>query len=59
MPVPSTYSDGNIICPICKKRMIWFMDTLLCPKCDWMQIDELGWDYRYVRGIEEGRKDKR
>ena len=37
-------------CPFCGKRMIWFMQTLLCPDCDWEQIWELKWDYDVQRG---------
>lgn len=32
-------------CPICGKRMIWFVETLLCPVCDNKQLFELKYDY--------------
>lgn len=37
-------------CPICKGKMIWFVSTLLCPKCDWKQIYELTYDYDVIMG---------
>lgn len=40
----------KLLCPICKKKMIWFVQTLLCPKCDWEKIWELRWDYDVQMG---------
>lgn len=37
-------------CSVCGRTMIWFVQTLLCPKCDWEQIWELVYDYDVQRG---------
>lgn len=31
-------------CPICGKNMVEYMDTLLCPSCDWFVIWDLKLD---------------
>lgn len=37
-------------CPICSHKMIWYVDTLLCPLCDWKEIYIL----RYDRDVKKG-----
>jgi len=37
-------------CSICGKPMCWFMQTLLCSECDWVQIWELTYDYNVKKG---------
>lgn len=37
------------ICPLCKHTMIWFMDTLLCPICDSLTIEELAEEYQKLK----------
>jgi len=36
------------LCPICKTRLIWYMGTLVCTKCDDVQITDLTWQKRYM-----------
>lgn len=31
-------------CPLCKRQMVWFEDTLLCTKCDAEVLRELAQD---------------
>ena len=38
-------------CPICKGKQIYYMDTWLCPKCQWEVIYELNFDRRDVKKI--------
>lgn len=38
-------------CPICKGKQIYYMDTWLCPKCDWQVIMELKFDRDDVKKI--------
>ncbi len=45
-------------CPICGKTMIWYMDTLLCPKCDAWNIWELNPNticQDYVKRFKNGK----
>jgi len=39
----------NHVCPCCKRDMIWFMDTLLCPICDAFQIEILSWRHKEIK----------
>ena len=31
----------KILCPLCKREMVWFMDTLFCTVCDMAEIFEI------------------
>jgi len=37
--------DEEVILCGCGNRMVWFMDTLVCPICDWLQIFDKSYDY--------------
>ena len=39
-------------CALCGKQMLNYVDTWLCPDCNWEQIYELYMNYR----IKKGRK---
>ena len=40
-------------CGICGKRMVWYVDTLLCPKCDWEVIYMLRFEHDYRKEIND------
>ncbi len=40
-----TESEERVLrCPQCGMEMLWYVDTLLCPRCDWDTIIDLRWD---------------
>jgi len=39
-------------CPNCEKEMVIYMDTPLCPTCDWEIIYELRYDRDYRKERE-------
>lgn len=41
-------------CCFCGREMLWYVDTLLCPVCDWMVIYDLRWDYDKIRKKDSG-----
>jgi len=47
------------ICPICGRNQICYYDTWLCPKCNWMQIDDLTFGMKYYKKIEREKERKK
>jgi len=59
--LPERVSVGPIyvtICPICKGNMGFFLDTLVCPRCDTVPISDLVWckEYLYNKKKEKEKK---
>ena len=44
----------KIKCSKCGGEMNWYVDTLVCNKCDWEAIDELWYAYQVRKGRYEG-----
>ena len=40
-------------CPICGKALLMYMDTPLCPVCDWEVIWDLKYDRDYRKRYEK------
>ena len=50
--------EEQCICPICKGNMGFFLDTLVCPRCDTVPISDLVWckEYLYNKKKEKEKK---
>lgn len=40
-----------LYCPFCKKKMIWYVNTLLCMECDKEVIQMLRFEHDYKKMI--------
>lgn len=38
-------------CPTCGKTQVYYVDTWLCPDCDWKVI----WDLYYEHNVRKGK----
>ena len=50
-----TNPNEQFRCPVCKGKMVWYVDTLLCLKCDWTVVSMLRFEHDYKK-IMEGEK---
>jgi len=43
--------DDRFSCPVCKKKMVWYVGTLLCLDCDWEVVSMLRFEHDYKKMI--------
>ena len=47
-----TNPNEQFRCPVCKGKMVWYVDTLLCLNCDWTVVSMLRFEYDYKKRME-------
>ena len=47
-----TNPNEQFHCPVCKREMVWYVDTLLCLNCDWAVVLMLRFEYDYKKRME-------
>ena len=46
-----TNPNEQFHCPVCKREMVWYVDTLLCLNCDWTVVSMLRFEHDYKKMI--------